>query len=262
MQETSDLYKQIYLSQDYYVETSVAIGESGRLITEKAEVILFGGTGILISSGGGDGGYDESMLLSVRTTKRVFKDNVPEVGCCPCGEIDVEMIMPVGEIPQKALVSPYVRLVSNETGEKSEWIRKGLFYIDTRTNTHNDDDLDILTIHGYDAMIKADILYPSTTLSFPARDIDVVRDIASKMGVGIEQRTFEIINKGYRIQFPAQYTMREVLGFIGGMYAGNWVMNDVGDLQFIGINDLLQETSLLIDEVGYYITFGGDRIAL
>lgn len=263
MQETSELYKQILLSDKYRVETTLVIGESGRLLTERAEVLRFGGDAILVSTGGANDGYGEDMLISVKTTRRLFSGNVPMVGCCTCGEIYVEMHMPIGEIPKMAQLSPYVRLVSTENPNVfSEWIHKGVFFIDTRDNSHNDDSLDILTLHGYDAMIRANQLYGSSTLQFPARDIDIVYDIASKMGVNVDTRCVPYINKGYEVQYPVEYTCREILGYIGAMYAGNWIINDNGDLQLIVLYDLPEETSLLIDEHTFYITFGGDRIKL
>ena len=38
---------------------------------------------------------------------------------------------------------------------ESEWIKMGVFYIDTRQVTHNRDGLDVLTFHGYDRMLFA-----------------------------------------------------------------------------------------------------------
>ena len=266
MQETSALYKQIYNSQNYYVETSVAIGEAGRLITEKAEVILFAGTAILISTSDADGGYGENMLISVKTTKRTFSENKPSVGCCICGEVQVEMHMPIGEIKRMAQIMVFIRLVSNEDNSKSEWVRKGVFYLDTRDNSKNQDNLDILTIHGYDAMMRANKIYPSNNLQWAAKDWQVIEDIASHMQVSINPTVWEYIpkwtdssaKKGYMIPLPVEYTMREVLGYIGQMYGGNWIINDVGDLTFIPLWALPKETSILTDHLGNRLLFGQD----
>ena len=357
MQEVSRLYNEIYESQNYYVETSLIAGDKGVLITEDAERILFGGTAIIVGSSHPDSGYGETIINSIRTTRRVFSNSKPEVGCCPSGEIYVEMHRPRGNIERMGTLIPYIRLVSNEDGRYTEWLRKGVYFIDTRDNTHNDDDLDIISIHGYDAMMKSEVPYGSfyteidftltntsetpdtvlgdwtksngvysatfrdnriqnnktisivysdddskvfgqtvsstqlaggvrfesrtmppenffgkvvlheaNTISFPARDIDVVRDIASKMQVHLDMRSdethksvVEYINKGYIIQYPAEYTMRETLSFIAAMYAGNWIINDAGDLQFIGIYDLPEETNLLTNELGRRITFGNEK---
>lgn len=142
----------------------------------------------------------------------------------------------------------------------SEWIQKGVYYVDTRQVTNNSDQLDILTIHGYDSMIMMEQDYAKSTLSFPANDINVVREIASKVGVSVEAHTVEIIIKKYKVQAPTEYSYREVLGYIAGMYAGNFVMNDLGELQLVTIYELPPETSILIDEGGSYITVGTEEV--
>lgn len=257
MQETSELYQQIYQSGEYQVETSLAIGESGRLLTEQGEVLTFGGDSILVSTSGADGGFGENMIISLKTTHKLFSDDKPQVGCCTCGEIYVEMLMPVAEIPPMAMLAPFVRLVSTQDDQVySEWIRKGVYYIDSRTNTRNNDNLDVLRIHGYDAMMKANKYYDRPNISFPNTNKKVVQDIANLMGVQVDEDTLPKLNMGYTVQYPAEYTMRETLQYIGAMYAGNWIINDFGALQLICLNDLPPETSLLTDEMGYRLTFG------
>lgn len=266
MQETSALYREIYGSENYYVETALAIGESGRLLTEKGEVLLFGGDAILIGQTGADSGYGEDMLLSIRTQKKTFKSNTPEAGCCVCGEIDIEMYMPIGDIERRAMLTPFIRLVSKRTGKASEWLKKGIFYIDTRTNTKNRDELDILRLHGYDAMLMTEQSYPESKIQWPALDISVVNEIADTIGVHVDPRCIPYLNRQYMIPYPANYSMREVLGQIGGAYGGNWIMNDNGELQFIPLWGLPVETSILIDHLGNRIVFGegdyGTRILL
>ena len=340
MQPVSELYIQIIRSQNYYVETKLIIGESTEAIDTQNP---------------STNGFGENKLMSVKTTKRVFSNNVPEVGCCPCGEIYIDMLMPDVTVPRMAMLIPYIRLVSTDGLGVSEWLRKGVYYIDTRENTHNLDDLDILTIHGYDAMMRAEVEYgeyfteiactltnwtasgnkfitavndarittaydasieffdeaskaiatacglivksvesgkvtfqtntaPSSalagtlilrkknTLGFPAKDIDVILDIAEKMGVEVDEDTIAVdgndeplepslqpfFTNQYDIQFPSTYSMKETLGYIASMYGGNFVMNDIGKLQFIPIWGLPVETSLLVEENGYRIVFGED----
>ena len=343
MQNTSALYQQIYQSQDYQVETSLAIGGAGRLITENNEIIRFGGVAIKLNvSDDAVSGYDDDILIAVKSTRSVFPNNVPTVGGCTCGELDVEMLMPKGSIERQARIKAYTRLASNVDGRKTEWLPKGTFFIDTRDNTRNDDDLDILRIHAYDSMLKTEqdygefyteieftisewtksngvytatlqdnritnqksisveyigddniafgqgvtltqinhgarfttqnspppnlygkiILRDANTLGFPATDLNVVYDIAAKIGVSVDPRTIPLINKSYVIQYPSEYTMREVLGYIGAMYAGNWIINDLGMLQLIPLYDLPAETALITDEIGYRLVFGSDRIKI
>ena len=62
----------------------------------------------------------------------------------------------------------------------------------------------------------------------------------------------------YKIEYPSEYTMIETLGYIGAMYGGNWIMNDIGELQLITLWSLPSETYLITNELGYRITFGTD----
>ena len=129
MQKTSDLYREL-LASNYKTETRLAIGETGRLITKQGDSITFGGTSILVGATGPDGGYDQTILISLGTENGVFGEETPTVGCCVAGEIDIEMLKPVGEIPKQARLVPYVRLT--DSTRCSEWIQKGVFYLDTR----------------------------------------------------------------------------------------------------------------------------------
>ena len=267
MQRATELYREIYAEQNYYVETSLVIGESGVLLDEHGNTLIFGedeitqtpDIAIRVASNGGDGGFLDDMLLSVKTTRRLFSEDKPAVGCVTAGEIYVEMLMPLGEIPPMAVISPYIRLVSRTDGRRSEWVQKGVFYIDERSNTENDDNLDILRIHGYDAILKTGADYvPSTDMAFPAKDIDVVYDIAKQINVRVDTEYVNttVFNKQYDIQYPVGYSMREMLSFIGNAYAGNWLINDNGYLTFVQLNGLPKETSILSDENGFRLLWG------
>ena len=210
--------------------------------------------------------YGETQLMSVTATNRIFASEQPTVGGCLSGELEVKMLAPTVAIPRMAEVRPYVRVTDGT--QTSEWIPQGVFYIDTRETTHNDNGLDILKIHCYDAMLKAEADYPSTSTSFPKSDINVVKEIAKTMGLqssitatsGIDSRTLTLMNKNYQIGLPVGYSMREVLGNIAAMYAGNWIMNYEGKLRLITLTELPSETNYLVNNAYEAITFGGDRI--
>ena len=167
-----------------------------------------------------------------------------------------------------ATVNPYVRVWAQGYEDPSEWIPQGKYFIDTRETTDNNDGLPILSLHCYDAMLKAEADYPNTTDEWPKSDIDVVNEIAMTMGLqasveepdGIDTRTITAISNGYQIGLPAGQTMREVLSNIAAMYGGNWIMNYDGQLLLIKITDLPPETNYLVTIAGDPITFGGDRI--
>lgn len=257
MQQTSELYKQL-LASAHSFDTRLAIGETGVLITKQGDSITFGGTSILVGATGADGGYDESLLISMSTNARVFGGDTPTVGDCVSGEIDIEMHKPYGDIPKQARMVPYVRLTDGT--RVSEWIQKGVFYIDTRTKKEDGSSIEKIVIHGYDDMMKAERDYPSSNLSWPAKDIDVVREIASFMGVSVDGRTVGLMTRGYKVQYPSEHSCREVLGFIAAMYAGCFIMSDLGELRLIPLNGIPKETSYLISTDGFSITFGGVRI--
>lgn len=257
MQKTSALYDEL-LSLDHKMDNRIAIGETGVLITKQGDAITFGGVSILTGATGADGGYDESVLISMETDSRVFSEDTPSVGDCISSQIDIEMLKPFGELPTRARLVPYVRLTDGV--RFSEWIQKGVYYIDTRTKKEDGSGIEKIVIHGYDDMLKAEQDYPASKLTWPAKDIDVVREIAEFIGVSIDTRTIPIINMGYTIQYPAGYSCRDTLGYIGAMYAGCWIMSDVGELRLVTINGIPKETRYLIDNSGFAITFGGDRI--
>ena len=264
MQQVSELYQRLIAEPNHWFETRLEIGEPGVLITEAAEPITFGNEAarILVASSGPEAGFSEAELYDLSITRKLFSNNVPEVGCCVAAEIDFRMRKTIATIPRMARLVPWVRVVSGD--EVSEWIQKGIFYIDTRDYTQNTDNV-IATVHGYDGMLKAEQSFPSTSgIDWPLKDWQVVEIIAGVMGVFIDPRTWEIMtghgntSAGYDVQIPTIYTCREILGFIGAMYAGNWVMNDFGQLRLIGINEMPEDTNYLTDHVGYAITFLDD----
>lgn len=141
--------------------------------------------------------------------------------------------------------------------ETSEWIQQGVYFIDTRAVSHNNNGLELLSLHGYDAMLKAEADYPSDSASnYPATDIYVVNKIASAMGVSVDSRTTAIMSSAYSINLPIGYSMREILGYIASMYAGNFIMSEEGKLRLVTLNSIGTETNYLIDNLASPITFG------
>ncbi|MBO4939237.1 MAG: hypothetical protein J6C98_09635 [Oscillospiraceae bacterium] len=257
MRETTDLYRQIQAG-DHWAETRLTIGESGRLIDEYGSTITFGGAAVSVGSSGADSGFGEDKLISVSTSSRMFSQEGIAVGSCVSGEIDVELIKPAGEIVRMARLVPYVRITDGE--QHSEWIQKGVYYIDTREENSDDSGIMIFKLHGYDAMLKAEADYPESALDWPAADIDVVREIAAFMDVALDPRTVDAMTKAYPVQYPGEYSCREVLGYIAAMYCGCFVMSDLGELRLITLGGMPVETRYLIESSGSAITFGGDRI--
>lgn len=261
MQNTSPLYRQILADPDHYFETSVVVGESGDLVTEYGDKILFGGIAILVARSGPDSGFTENQIFSLKTSSKMF-GNDPEIGTAIAQEIELQMLQPAGDIPDMAQIVLYVRACTDTL--QSEWIQQGVFYIDTRETTASYDSLKVLTLHGFDAMLTAEqYWHDNGSLNWSSgtvTDRAMVGNIAAIMDISVDPRTYSIMNKYYRIPMPIQYTLREILGYIASMYAGCFIITEVGQLRLVSLLELPPETNLLIDNAGDYIVFGEDRI--
>ena len=261
MQNTSALYDELIAEPNHWFECALAIGESGRLIDEIGEVLIFGNTAILVDSGGAETAFREEVLMSMSTTHSVFNEQYPTVGSAVSGEINVTMIRPFGDIPKMARIVPFVRVTDGE--RHSEWLQKGVYYIDTRETSHNSNGLDILTIHGYDAMLKFEMNYPSDNVNnYPMLDTDMVQFLANSISISVDPRTWERMTEAYTFPLPVGYSSREVLGAIAASYGGNFVMSDEGQLLLIRLSDLPRETNFLVTESGDVIIFGDDKIVV
>lgn len=259
MRETSQLYNQIIADPNHYFEVSVVIGESGVLITRQAERIIFGGFAILVDRGGAESGFRSSNLISVNINQQVFQSSSPSIGNCISAEISVSMLEPSAEIPRMAQIVPYVRACLGD--QRSEWLQMGLYFIDTREVTRDDTGVNVLTLHGFDRMLMTEQDYPiDVDHDFPTTDIQAVRDIANAVGAEIDERTIDALEYGYSIEIPAGFTCRDTLSYVASLYGGSFIMNNDGLLQLIRFGDIPADTRYLIDNAGYAITFGEDRI--
>ena len=210
--------------------------------------------------------YTMSDLKTLETERHPFGTAKPTLGLAVSGEITITAYLPVTTFARMSEINVFIRLTS-ETGS-SEWLPKGTYYIDTREG-----DSSFVTIHGFDAMMKAEQPYANSTLEWPARDCDVVNEISAAIGVDVDERTWDVLTRQFPIQLPEQYvstdtdigdyyTMRETLAGIAGLYGGSFIVNDIGKLQLICPWNRPVETYYLIDELGNYITVGGQRVYL
>ncbi len=172
--------------------------------------------------------YRQDAILSARPSFRVF-ESAPTIGGVYSSTLDFSLILPANtNIPRMAIVRPFFHVVANGTG--SEWYPLGYFYIDTRTTSRNNSNINVFKALCYDVMLKANAEYNESSLSWPATDIDVVREIATKMGTYIDYRTQSLMTQGFSIPLPVGKTYRDVLSYIAVMYCGNWVSSVSGNL--------------------------------
>lgn len=268
MQSTETIYNKILSSENHWYEAAVRIGEKGGdLITPNNDILVFGydddGTPISISTDDGspDSGYGEEWLFSLSTQSALFSSDEPTVGSAISSEIDLEIFKPTASIPRMAKIEAYVRAANSEA--KSEWLKRGTFFVDTREATQNADDADMLTLHGYDAMLKFEQDYgDDKRAGVKSTDVEMVKYMAGAVGIGVDERTIALMNKKYTYPIPSGYSMREVLGYIAGSYGGNFIISDDNKLLLVTLAGLPEETYLLVDHFGDALLFGDVRIIL
>ena len=264
------LYSQILADENHWFESAVVIGEDGDLVTERGEKIIFGAgadaTTISVVRSAPDDGFKEENIRSISTSVHML-GNGPVVGNAISGEVDVVLQDVVVQLPKMARIAPYVRARTEDL--VSEWIPQGVFYIDTRSNTQDDDGIDLLTIHGYDAMLMFEQEFdandaarwpnrvdPETGDTMGALDTEAVLYIAGRIGVQVDSRTWDVMTDEFSIPTPLGYYYREVLGYIAGAYGGCFVMTDAGNLRLVSLAEIPPQTNYLIDQVGDIIIFG------
>lgn len=189
---------------------------------------------------------DKSGIWDGQITGRLFSTGSPTVGGCVARELSITLIPRGVEIPRMAKLT--IKYALTDGIDKSEWISLGSFFVDTRQwNAQHD----IVAIHAYDAMLKAEedyLIAGQASGTWPRAQTAVVQEIAQRIGVPLDPRT--VINSGYMAEYPGGYSMREVLGFVGGCHCGNWIITP-------------QETLLLLPLVvaDPYIHQVGDEVA-
>lgn len=205
--------------------------------------------------------YTESEIFSVRTNRQLFTSQNPTVGNAVVGRLDAVIKLPNVEIPKAASIKPYIRVFNSTL--TSDWLQKGVFYFYQRWI---DDDSGTMTIVAFDAMFRGNQVYPSSALTWDDSHPyawQVFSEILGFMDLTPDPDTLlKIKSANYVMQFPAQYTMRDVLGSIAAMYGGNFVITNEGLVRLVGFADLPGETYYLVTNAGSPITFGGTRILL
>ena len=280
MQKTSSLYERLKANPDRRFEHKLAIDGVGEFGLDRIRDIS-----TTVQMFQDDPEIGKAVSAEVDVVLQKVSETIPQMACIrpyvrAYGMAQKSSTATVtGErlIPQSASYSSENVTINTETyvsgeniifpvdGEEyveSEWLPQGVFYIDTREVTANQDGLDVLTIHGYDAMLKTEQEYASNDVVGDNYDTAYVRAIANAIGIEVDDRTWELMGTGYIVPIPLGYTMREILGFIAASYVGCFIMTDEGKLRLVSMTDLPAETNLLIDSVGDVILVGGDSILI
>ena len=176
--------------------------------------------------------YGVSQLVG-GTVSEECMDATFEIGTAVARELQVKLF-PTASIPRMAKIERYVQLVLKDASgvvtSESEWVPKGTFYIDTRVKSPQG----MYTLTAYDSMLKTDTRWwdsSSGTGDWPMPMASAVADIASKIGIEVDNRT--VINATYTVDYPNDRTMREVLCDIAAAHGGVWVITDANKLRLI-----------------------------
>lgn len=198
--------------------------------------------------------YYEDSEISHRVTYEMYS----EFGIGGTGGATLTLTNFGVTIPESAEIRRYVRLVNGPT--TSEWLSKGVFFVSSR-----DVDGKRKTVVAYDAMRKSDKVWkPDENLSFPLSMSDAVAEFARLMGVDVDPRT---VLGDFTMDYPGnEYTIRQMLQFVAAAHGGNFIITDEGKLMLVPLVSapvyVPEETSVLVTEDGYAITFGGVRIVV
>ena len=191
---------------------------------------------------------EDNSLLRCKITRQLFEDFSAGNACSAMIELEVE---PKEPIPRMAVITPCIK----EDG--GEWVPQGAFYADTREN-----DSFSTVITGYDAMLKGEVIYlPNGSVGqWPKTMLSIAQEIAMDvLKVGWDSRN--AIPSSYMMQYPNEYTCRELLCHIAAACGGNWIITAENKLLLVPLfRSMPPATHYLIDNKGNALVFGNVRI--
>lgn len=268
MQSTSATYKALLLDQFHQVEYRLDV------YTQNGATLVHT--------------FNKTEIEGMYTVAGLFNDSKPSIGGTTSAEIDAKIRISDVVIPRMAMLRPYVRLTGyiNDEYTESEWLPKGVFWIDTR---ETDYATQVLHIHGYDAMLKAEqtfFNFNPLPINFQMFDYHILDGysflgtsyggILRKMGVELEADTrLTIITNGEKFTFPmpndvqltsggrlelvdgADWNCRDLLSNIAAAYCGNFCFDENGKLKLVKFQAKTSTAGLLATEDYKEIVFGG-----
>ena len=218
--------------------------------------------------------------ITAPVIERSIFSNELGIGNCVAASCKFSVRADSASIPKSAKVVIRAQVCREDptdptTIEESEKIPVGTFFIYTReynkdiakgnTAENENENIGLVTLQCYDAMLKANQLYITNPTSDPQSRIgwaggksmaDCVTEIAARLGVSVDSRTRINSGSNYKIQYPAHYvhstdadtetgaetipseqssnyTMADVLRLIAAFHGGNWVITPANELRLI-----------------------------
>lgn len=275
MQTTSALYKEIIATEPHWFETYITV--NGNTVNENEIFSLDRSRPGMSQNYPSIGGALSSTLTLTILNPSFSIPKMAEIKVyyrAVCGKTsgsdpylvngvvsggDMSMSGDTLVLPNATLSNGIVTFSSSSTTTKvSEWIKAGTYYIDTRAHNQSYNGIDTLDITAFDAMMKAEEDYPDTEHDWPVLDSYVINEIAAKLQVAVDPRTWNFVTQGYPINVPTEFSMREVLERIAGYYGGNFIITAANQLLFVPLYGLDPEANL----AGSYLCAEGGTEAL
>lgn len=242
MRDTSDLYKRLLADPAHVKESRLTIG--GTI-------------------------YDEPQIVSLSTSEVLFAEDTMAIGGALAREIDFAAFLD-DFVPKRAQIIHEVRLRLGD--EVSEWLQKGVYYIDTRSR---DSLTGVTTVHGFDAMLMAEQEWiPPAKDKFPMDMKEAVELTASALKLTIDPRSTFKTGDAYKVDYPVAdadeseeqqelgLSIRQMWRWVAAAMGGNFIINDLGQLRLVPLNALPGNTGYLVTENGRPISFGGVKILI
>ena len=212
----------------------------------------------------GDDTYLDENIQHISITRPLF-DSFSIGGVCASKlevTLDPNSLSPVGVIPNMATLTVYAQI--SYGASVSEWLKKGVFYVDTRETMLNG----MVQLTCYDVMLKTEqFWYNGPSWSWPTNMRAALTDLTTRIGTPLDSRNPLTTFTSYSVSKDYDLTLRDVLSYIAIAHGGNWFVSidpdtDEPALRFVTLSDIPPETNLLATEAGAPIVFGEVRIVL
>lgn len=169
--------------------------------------------------------------ISAPNIEQLLMSDAMKVGNCATASLKFS-VMTKNAIEKGAKVVIKARITSDGT-TFSEWKEFGTFYISKRQANNG-----LVTLECYDSMIKAQQNYVDSSnaddrIGWPKTQKACTEEIAQRIGVEIDSRTTVKTGDAYQVAYPTNYTMAQVLGFIGACNGGNWIITPENKLRLV-----------------------------
>ena len=199
--------------------------------------------------------YYNSSVVSIDSKSAVLGREAPGIGNCISNKMTAAILRPDGGVRNNDRVVPYVRVRSRD--DVSEWIPKGVYFVDTskkRRSAYNDITADIT---AYDVLMLAEADYVPR-VGMPSDAVTVARDIAGQLGTELDPET-EASLIPYAIPDPeGKYSQKEMLGYIAAMHGGNMISDDFGRLKLIRLAAIMETPAVILRSQGNRLRVGDE----